>query len=125
MYVISIHNRRPTEKSAGTLSVLFFGDSEDHGTWTRTMNHRGINSTPIARRPMVEYELENAKKALRLHWINYTNWKALIEDEYAATDGNDREWIEKLISISKLSITFEEVGTAVLGWQKPIQQKLF
>ena len=118
MYRISIHYKKKTERNSNELVVLFLCASEDWGTWVRTMKHRGINYTSIAERPMVEYEIEHGKKCSRLRWLNYHTWDALIEDEYAATEGLDSKWIEELITISKTKRTFDEIGEAVKKWQK-------
>lgn len=102
-----IWRKNPTKKNADTLIVAMVGDSEDLGTWSRSIAHKGGNTNTVASRDMTEEEKAYYAKSYRLIFYRYKNWEELIVDEWNVTYNDN--WIAELLVISRIHLTITEI----------------
>lgn len=89
-----VFKKEPTERNPQCVVIaMIVGDN--WGTFMRIFKHKGIDTNPICRRPMIEKEIEAYKKMWRLWHGAYKKWENLIADEYEFT--GDIGWCKKLI----------------------------
>lgn len=105
---VNIWPRTHTKKNPYELAIGFVCSSEDLGTFSRSGQHKGINTNILlASRPFTAEEVTQNEKSYRLRFVYYKDWEALIVDEYRVTE--DADWIEKLITISRSKLTVPQV----------------
>lgn len=102
-----IWRKTPTKKNPASLIVAMVCNSEDLGTWSRSIRHKGGDTNTIAARPFTQEERNQQATAYRLTFHMYAGWKALIVDEFRVT--KDANWIEKLLQISRLNTPIEDI----------------
>jgi hypothetical protein len=89
-----VFNKKPTDVNPSRVVIAAIGH-DGWGTVMRVFAHKGIDTTPLARRPMVEKEIEVYKKAWRTWHMPYKKWENLIADEWDVT--GDVSWCRELI----------------------------
>ncbi|HWV72883.1 MAG TPA: hypothetical protein VN040_14240 [Pseudosphingobacterium sp.] len=107
MFKVRIHPKIPTKKNPQIIVAVMVGSEDDLGTFRRVFKHRGIDPTWILERPMTESEKHRVTISWRLQWYSYTNWRELIEDEWAIT--NNIDWINKLFKASRLPGSVDDI----------------
>lgn len=95
-----LFRKNPTDRNPYILALAMIPGNGDWGSFLRVAPHKGISTFPLAKRPMVEFEVENIKRCHRLVWFKYRSWETLIIDEYKITE--DVEWCKKLMGLSEL-----------------------
>lgn len=94
-------------KKKNRIVTVAMCSGDDYGSWMRHLRHLGFDTTAIAERPLTDEEKEVNMKTWRLHHYAYSNWIAFCEDEWEVT--HNREWIEKLITLSGQKIDIDKV----------------
>jgi len=104
MHTIRIHRKTHTERNPCIAVVIYYtGDA----AWSRVFRHRGIHPFCEAERPMTPEETERTDRAWRLHYVAYTSWEGLIEDEYLVT--GDLDWCREIHSLCNLHTPLENI----------------
>lgn len=119
-YKMRIHRKKPSERNPYIAIVLYYVGDGSIGGYARTLQHKGIEIGFLVERDMLPVEKENTKQSWRIHWITYSTWEGLIEDEFLVT--KSRTWCQEIIDAIKIEKTLDDIISTGMQFHKKTNQ---